>query len=164
MPVVVASIDVMNNIYNRGLMSSLRFCLGFLLNRTGKNVTMMQLIMGHEVSVLPKPLFQNEKKLKCRVFDLKIVATKLSGSPSLCSLALEKWNQFRGFTWPLFSISPGYYSRPKWNRKHLNVECEILGFGICINTAQGALESQKPLESRIQVILSKDATLKNGLY
>ena len=41
---------------------------------------MMQLIMGHEVSVLPKPLFQNEKKLKCRVFDLKIVATKLSGS------------------------------------------------------------------------------------
>lgn len=80
MPVVVASIDVMNNIYNRGLMSSLRFCLGFLLNRTGKNVTMMQLIMGHEVSVLPKPLFQNEEKLKCRVFDLKIVATKLSGS------------------------------------------------------------------------------------
>lgn len=80
MPVVVASIDVMNNIYNRGLMSSLRFCLGLLLNRTGKNVTMMQLIMGHEVSVLPKPLFQNEEKLKCRVFDLKIVATKLSGS------------------------------------------------------------------------------------
>lgn len=80
MPVVVASIDVMNNIYNRGLMSTLRFCLGFLLNRTGKNVTMMQLIMGHEVSVLPKPLFQNEEKLKCRVFDMKIVTTKLSGS------------------------------------------------------------------------------------
>ena len=59
MPVVVASIDVMNNIYNRGLMSSLRFCLGFLLNRTGKNVTMMQLIMGHEVSVLPKPLLHD---------------------------------------------------------------------------------------------------------
>lgn len=97
MPVVVASIDVMNNIYNRGLMSSLRFCLGFLLNRTGKNVTMMQPIMGHEVSVLPKPLFQNEEKLKCRVFDMKIVATKLSGSRVYVHWPY-KTNQFWGFT------------------------------------------------------------------
>lgn len=37
-PVVVAFIDVMNNIYNRGLMSSLRFCLGFLQqNREKRN-------------------------------------------------------------------------------------------------------------------------------